>query len=353
MYNDVIKYVRACEECQLCSWIRQEESLHPMWTLTVWEKVGIDVVYMPKTDDGFGFIVFARDHLSGRVERRPIKAANAKEVAKFISEDVICRHGCPQRIVLDRESENLNMTKEHYQIKRTVVSAFHPQPNGLVERCHDSIVNSLSKHCNKNPMDWVKYLPLALWADRISIRRSTGHSPFELVYGQDSLLPGDFTLESWSVVDWEGKVKTLEDLLIVWMRQLDQRVLTEAQASRNLRNSRNANKAYYDDNYRLRTVSQQLHIGELVLLHNTKASYSWWQAHKLNDRWFGPYRIRPIPDDSTVYRLEELDGTPLVATMSCKCGGRHSLLCFSVAGSRRYGALEALFYDLFSLFSTI
>ena len=91
---------------------------------------------MPKTDDGFGFIVFARDDLSGWVEGCAIKTANAKEVAKFIYEDIVCRHGCPQRIVLNRGSKNLNLMKdllEHYRIKRMVVSAFHPQANGLVE----------------------------------------------------------------------------------------------------------------------------------------------------------------------------------------------------------------------------
>jgi transposase InsO family protein len=206
MYEDVVKYVKSCEECQRRSRVRQEEPLHPTWSLTVWEKVGIDVVYMPWTakEGGMGFIVFARDDLSGWVEGRAIKAADAKNVSKFIYEDVICRHGCPRRVVLDRGSENLNLTKgllEHYRIQRTVVSAYHPQSNGLVERGHDSIVNSLSKYCSKRPEEWAQYLPLALWADRVSVRRSTGYSAFELVYGRDCLLPVDFTLESWSVVD--------------------------------------------------------------------------------------------------------------------------------------------------------
>ena len=68
MYNDVVKYVKSYEECQRRSRIRQEEPLHPTWSLTVWEKVEIDVVYMPKTLDGFEFIMFARDDLSGWVE---------------------------------------------------------------------------------------------------------------------------------------------------------------------------------------------------------------------------------------------------------------------------------------------
>ena len=318
MYNDVIKYVKSCAECQRRSRVRQEEPLHPTWSMTVWEKVGIDVVYLPWSAEknGLGFAVFARDDLSGWVEGRAIAAANAKNVAKFIYEDVICRHGCPQRIVLDGGSENLNLTKdllEHYKITRTVISAYHPQANGLVERGHDAIVNSLAKYCSKNPEEWVKYLPLALWADRVSVRRSTGYSAFELVYGRDCLLPVDFTLESWSVVDWEGEVKTREDLIMARMRQLDQKVLTEVQAAENLRNSRKANKTYYDQHKRLRPEAQQLHIGDLVLLHRTKDSTSRSRAGKFDDRWDGPYRIRKIPDDSTYYLLE-LDGTELKHT---------------------------------------
>ena len=209
-------------------------TLHPTWRLTVWEKIEIDIVYMPKTGDGFGFIMFARDNLSRWIEGQVINVANTNEVAKFIYEDIICWHGCPQWVVLDQGSENLNMTKdllEYYKIKRTVVSAFHLQANGLVERGHNSIVNSLSKYCSKHTIDWMKVLPFALWTDRISVLRSTRYSAFKLVYSQDCLLPVDFTLESWSIVDWEGEVKTRENLLITKMRQLDQRVLIKVQAS--------------------------------------------------------------------------------------------------------------------------
>ena len=101
----------------------------------------------------------------------------------FIYEDVICHHDCPQRIVLDHGSENLDLTKdllEYYKIKRMVVSVYHPQANDLVERGHDFIVNSLSKYCSKKPEEWVNYLPLALWAGRVSIWRSIGYSSFEV-----------------------------------------------------------------------------------------------------------------------------------------------------------------------------
>jgi hypothetical protein len=51
-------------------------------------------VHMPNSG-GYKYIVFARDDLSGWVEGRALTAANSKNIAKFLYEDVIARHGCP------------------------------------------------------------------------------------------------------------------------------------------------------------------------------------------------------------------------------------------------------------------
>ena len=135
----------------------------------------------------------------------------------------------------------------------------------------------------QKPEEWIKYLPLSVWADRVSVRRSTDYSAFDLLYVRDCLLSMDFTLESWSVIDWEEEIKTREDLIMTRMRQLDQKVLIEVQAAENLRNLRKANKIYYDHHKPLRSEAQQPHVGELVLVHRTKYSTSrsrvrqtWW-----------------------------------------------------------------------------
>lgn len=120
----------------------------------------------------------------------------------------LLRHGYSRRIVLDRGSENLDLTKDllkHYKIQWTIVSIYHSQINDLVERRHDSIVDLLLKYCSKNSEEREKYLPLALGADRVSIQRSIGYSAFELFYQRDCLLSMDFALESWSVVDWKDE----------------------------------------------------------------------------------------------------------------------------------------------------
>ena len=67
MYLNINDWVKTCEECQHQAQIRYEEPLHPTWSATVWEKIGVDVVYMPRTSEA-SFIMFARDDLSGWVE---------------------------------------------------------------------------------------------------------------------------------------------------------------------------------------------------------------------------------------------------------------------------------------------
>ena len=198
MFADIDDWVKSCEECQKRTQIRYEEGLHPTWSVLVWDKIGVDIVYMPVSNEG-SFLVLARDDLSGWVEGRAIDAANSYNISKFLYEEVVCRHGCPRRIVLDGGRENMDMTGdllEDYRIQNTVISAYHPQTAGLVERGHGPIVNSLAKYCRDSPETWPKHLSLALWADRISIRRSTGYSAFELLYGRECLLPVELIIES-------------------------------------------------------------------------------------------------------------------------------------------------------------
>ena len=217
---------------------------------------------------------------------------------------------------MDRGTENLDLTKdflERHRIRQTLISAYHPQANGLVDCGHDAIVNGLAKY---DKACWKECLPLALWADRISVRRSTGYSAFELVYGRECLLPVQISIASWCMVDWEGEVKTRKDLLVARIRQLDQRALDEARAAENLERSWKENKDYFDEHKRLRGDGNwQLHVGDLVLLHTGKRQQSRVLKEKLDDYWHRPYRIRQIPENSTFYYLEEFDGTLLAKTI--------------------------------------
>ena len=46
MYNNIVKYIKFCEECQFSTWIWQEEPLYQTQSIIFSKKVRIDMVYM-------------------------------------------------------------------------------------------------------------------------------------------------------------------------------------------------------------------------------------------------------------------------------------------------------------------
>ena len=65
--------------------------------MDIFERWGIDIVGpLPQTEDGYRYIVVAIDYFSRWPEARPLTHANARQVAKFIYEEIICRFGAPR-----------------------------------------------------------------------------------------------------------------------------------------------------------------------------------------------------------------------------------------------------------------
>ena len=112
-----LMYVQSCEEYQRRDPSRSEEALHPTWVAVLWQKVGLDVVYMPLCE-GYRFLVVARCDLSGWVGAKPLRTLSSRAVADFLWEDVICRHGCFEKLIIDGGSENKDAV---YTAKRFLI----------------------------------------------------------------------------------------------------------------------------------------------------------------------------------------------------------------------------------------
>ena len=221
LHAEVKTYVQSCEECQRRDPSRPEEALHPTWVAVLWQKVGLDVVYMPPCE-GYRFLVVARCDLSGWVEAKPLRTLSSRAVADFLWEDVICRHGCFGKLIIDGGSENKDAVAElarRYGVKRVVVSAYHPQANGMIERGHKPIVDALSKMSDGGSTNWVQNLPAVLWADRSTVRTSTGLTPYYICCGSEPVLPIELEIPTWRILPW-NEVHSTADLLAMRARQL-------------------------------------------------------------------------------------------------------------------------------------
>lgn len=78
---------------------------------------------------------------------------------------------------------------EKYHITMRHSTAYYPQGNGVVESSNKSLVNIIKKMLEVNKKNWQKNTINTLWADRVSNKKSIGMSPFQLVYGIDTVIP--------------------------------------------------------------------------------------------------------------------------------------------------------------------
>src|SRR2546423_124142 len=100
MYDDIKIYVDSCNQCQRRGNPQNKNELHPVEIIELFYQIGIDIVGpLPKTDRDNKYIVVAMDYFTKWPEAKALREANAKEVAMFIYEDIICRHGCPKKIL--------------------------------------------------------------------------------------------------------------------------------------------------------------------------------------------------------------------------------------------------------------
>ena len=86
---------------------------------------------------------------------------------------------------------------ESYKIKLLNSSPYYAQANDQAESSNKVIINLIKKKIVDHPRRWHDVLSEALWAHRISEHRATKVSPFELVYGQDAILPVEVNLDAY------------------------------------------------------------------------------------------------------------------------------------------------------------
>lgn len=89
-----------------------------------------------------------------------MKQITAKDVAKFIYEDICCRYGMPLELLSDRgqgfRSDLMECLCDKLKIRHNYSTPYYPQCNGLNERFNGELMRMLTKitgHHGKN-WDW-------------------------------------------------------------------------------------------------------------------------------------------------------------------------------------------------------
>ncbi|UYV63745.1 K02A2.6-like, partial [Cordylochernes scorpioides] len=152
MLKDVVEYVRTCHLCQSRKGSNQLPAglLHPIPAANYpFERVGIDFLGpLPSTKNRKKWMIVLTDYYTKYAETKAVIDATAREVAKFLTENVILKHGAPRYLISDRGSQfTRNLVKEITkicQIQHCLTTSYHPQTNGLTERLSRTLINMIS-----------------------------------------------------------------------------------------------------------------------------------------------------------------------------------------------------------------
>ena len=83
----------------------------------------------------------------------------------------------------------LDWLANKYHIRHIRISPYNSKANGIVKRSHHTIQDSLIKACDSDITQWPNHAAHIFWADCITTRKATGHSPFYMTHGIKPLLP--------------------------------------------------------------------------------------------------------------------------------------------------------------------
>lgn len=286
--RDVSWYVKSCHLCQARQTTLARVPPVVTHTPSIFQTIHVDVMLMGVPSNGFNLVVDARDSLSRWLEGRPLKNDNAEALGMFLLEDIICRWGCPKVIVTDNAKQfiaALAWLKEKYGIDHITISPYNSQGNGKVENGHFPIRQSLFKATGGNPGKWFYFFHQVLWADRITIRKGLGCSPFFLVTGAHPILPLDVEEATW-LVELPGRVLTTSELIGYRAQALAKHHQhVEAMRARVDKEKRESVRKY--EKYHANTiVNYDFKPGRLVLVRHTQVEKSL--NAKMDLRYHGP-----------------------------------------------------------------
>ena len=77
-------------------------------------------------------------------------------------------------------------------MKASNTTPYHPMGNGQVERLNRTFRNMLTTLSENDMRCWNKHLPKLAFAYNSTVNKSTGFTPFYLMFGRKSILPIDY-----------------------------------------------------------------------------------------------------------------------------------------------------------------
>lgn len=191
--------MRRCRSRQLSKGTKSNQGLYSPLPVPKgsWNDVSMDfVVGLPRTQCGFDSIMVMVDKFSKMAVFIPCKnTMDASHIVDLYFAEVVRHYGLPLSIVSDRDTKFMShFWRELWKKLGTGLkfsSPYHPQSEGQTEVVVNKRLGNMLLAQITTFGSWDSLLPKIEFELNCSVNRSTGFSPFQVVYGYNPRGPLD------------------------------------------------------------------------------------------------------------------------------------------------------------------
>jgi len=197
MSRDTYQYVRECPRCQCAKSpaIKVHQPLGHLHATRPLEILAMDFTFLERSSDGRELVLVLTDAFTKWTVAQPVPDQSARTVLKVLVRDWITKFGAPEQLHSDQgrsfEAEVLRELCDHYGIRKTRTTPYHPAGNGQTERFNRTLHNLLRSLTPAEKRYWPQHLPELVFWYNATPHSTTGHSPYSLLYGREPVLPLD------------------------------------------------------------------------------------------------------------------------------------------------------------------
>ncbi|GFY19237.1 transposon Tf2-9 polyprotein [Trichonephila clavipes] len=283
MYRNVVRYVMHCRECQRRKSVPQRPPgrLVPIPpAIAPFHRIGIDLLgRFPKSAHGNKWIIVCTDYSTRYAITKALPTAEVDEIAKFLLEEIVLRHGAPRVIITDRgavfRSRLVSSLVDLCNIDHRFTTAYHPQTNGLTERFNKTLADMLSMYVDVEQKNWDEILPFVTFAYNTAKQETTGFMPFYLLHGREAETTLD-TMLPFCPNDFDDN-----NITNIAARAEESRQLTQVHTLR----AQDKDRRRYDSKHQMVSYAP----GDLVWVYTPVRKVGL--SEKLLRRYFGPYQV--------------------------------------------------------------
>jgi hypothetical protein len=176
---------------------------------------------LPLAQGNLKYIVVAVEYFSKWIEAKPLATITSATIQKFFCQNIVCRFGVPKAITVDNgtqvDAETFKTFCSQIGTKIHFASVRHIESNGLVERANEIIITGIMKSIfNQHKGKWPDELIKVVWNHNIAVSRSTGFTPFKLLFGDEAITPEEArtgSIRTLASIEDDGDCQVTKDTI--------------------------------------------------------------------------------------------------------------------------------------------